>query len=251
MADYGGFSEPSSLDEMRGYILMQLGKPLICVEIPDMILDQIVMNAVNWFWKYSAGVGSHKEYIAIKLTTGRTKYKIPNLISVSKVTSSTGDGTINTLFSPMHNLIYRDWVVLGNYPGSCADSQGLALTTFDIAMGYLKDVDNHFGIKYQTRYDSEREVLSVYPEPRINHVILAEVNVKQAPQYLFKDILFRDLCVAMARKWWGNALGKFNVQIPGGGTIASADIYQRGKDEETEIKEQIRLESEPPAFLIG
>lgn len=253
MADYGGFSEPKSLDEMRGYILMQLGKPLICVEIPDIILNQIVMDTIQWYWKYASGSGSHEDYIAVRLTPNRTKYKIPNLVAVGESTVTGSDNNINTLFSPMHNLLYRDWVILGNYPGSNSggEGQGMLLANYDISMMYLKDIDRAFATKYRTRYDVEREVLSLYPEPRVESVLLIKAFVKQAPQFLFKDVTFRNLCVAKARKWWGSALGKFVIQIPGGGSISSDVMYQRGKDEETEIQEQIRYESEPPMFLIG
>ena len=41
------------------------------------------------------------------------------------------------------------------------------------------------------------------------------------------------------------------MQNPGGGTIASNEIYQRGHDDALAIEEQIRLESEPPIFGIG
>lgn len=253
MADFGGFSEPRSLDEMRGYIFMQLGKPNICVEVPDVILNQIVMDAVGWFWSYANGLGSHEEYIVLKMSPGRTKYKIPNLVAVGESNASGSDGGINTLFSPMHNLLYKDWVILGNYPGSggSGEGQGMSLATYDIAMMYLKDIDRAFGLKYRTRYDMEREVLSVYPEPRIEHALIIKAFVKQAPQFLFKNVMFRRYCVARAREWWGNSLGKFLVQIPGGGTIAANEIYQRGHDEAVTIEEQIRMESEPPIFCIG
>lgn len=250
--DYQMFSEPSTLDQMREYILMQLGKPNICVEIPNQVLDMIIMDSVSWFWRYAADIGTHSDYLCLKVTTGRTKYKVPNLQAVGEVSPIQSNDGINTLFAPMHNLLYRDWVIFGQYPGGPNDgAQGLSLTSYDITMSYLKDIDSHFGTRYLTKYDTEREVLSIYPEPKFDHVLLIKVFIRQAPKFIFKNPLFRRYVVAKSRQWWANMFGKINMTLPGGGTVNHDIMYSRATDEINMIEEQIRLESEPPVFLIG
>ena len=41
------------------------------------------------------------------------------------------------------------------------------------------------------------------------------------------------------------------MTLPGGGTVNHDIMYSRAMDEINMIEEQIRLESEPPVFLIG
>lgn len=246
------FTEPKTLDQFRQYILMQLGSPMICVEVPPIIIDQIVMDTVGWWWKYSRGIGTHEEYIALRMTPGKSKFRIPNLQAIGEIAPVQAADGINVLFSPMHNLLYRDWVIFGQYPGGPNDgSQGLSLAGFDISMMYLKDIDRAFGTKYRGTYDSEREVLSIFPEPKFEHILLVKAFVRQAPQFLFKDPLFRRHAVAKTRSWWAQTLGKFEISIPGGGKINADTMYQRAFDEITKIEEQLVGESEPPVFGIG
>ena len=250
--DYSLFSEPQTLDQMREYILMQLGKPVICVEIPDVVINQIIMDSVAWFWRYANDIGTHEEWIILKIVPGKSKFKIPNLQAIGEIAPIQASDGINTLFSPMHNILYRDWVIYGQYPGGPNDgSQGLGISGYDITMMYLKDIDNHFGTKYRAKYDTEREVLSIYPEPRFAHAMMVKAFVRQAPQFIFKNPLFRRYAVAKARSWWGQMLGKFDISMPGGGKINSDTMFQRAQDEIDKIEEQIRMESEPPVFGIG
>jgi hypothetical protein len=58
------------------------------------------------------------------------------------------------------------------------------------------------------------------------------VYKKQPIQNLYNNPLVKKLCVARVKKLWGLILGKYKIQIPGGGTSNGDSIHQEGVDEE-------------------
>jgi hypothetical protein len=81
----------SSKEELKKYILVELGAPILKVELADIQMEQLIDSAIATFHRYNAGEGSIYEYGAFEAKAGKTLY---NLRSIGdEVASIIGDGS--------------------------------------------------------------------------------------------------------------------------------------------------------------
>lgn len=100
-----------TLVELRAYILRKLGSPVICVELSTEQLNDIIMDAVRYCQKYLTDEGNYKDYLAIQLNPGQTKYKLcEELESIIDFQTSDWLGSINDMFSFPAQMMYSDFV---------------------------------------------------------------------------------------------------------------------------------------------
>lgn len=100
-----------NLLELRNYILRKLGSPVICIELSTEQLNDVIMDAVRYCQKYLDDDGKYKDYLAIELAPGQTKYKLcDDLDSVIDFQTSDWLGSINDMFSFPAQMMYSDFV---------------------------------------------------------------------------------------------------------------------------------------------
>jgi len=240
----------------RTYIKQRLGWPLINIELHNDHMDMIADDAVETFNRYNYGNAAYFDYYTLSVTSGVDEYSLSgnNIQDIYDFQFSMGADGINTLFSPTHDLLYDAWVVKGGYPGGPGGSiagQGMVLSDYDIGMMYLEEIKRRFGREYRVLWNSNREVLKLIPTPNKDITGVLLLYKKETLANLYNNILFRDLCVAKARKLWGEILGKFTVTLPGGGTFNGADIKTQGIEEEKAAMERVIGESEPIDFYVA
>jgi len=242
----------TSLETMRDYIVKMLGGPVINVELDNTQLDQIIFDSVEDFNRYNYSEGSHKDYIIITLSAGQDEYSLSgqHVQDTCDLQLSLGVDGINTLFSPTHELLYQDWVVKGNYPGG-GGGPGMVMADYDISMMYLEEIKRHFSKEYTCYFRSGSETLKITPTPKTSLTGAVFVYKKETAANLYNNQLVKRLCVARAKKLWGEILSKYSAQLPGGGTYNGEAIYQRGATEETEVMIRIQQESPPIDFQVG
>jgi hypothetical protein len=101
----------SSKEELKKYILVELGAPILKVELADVQMEQLIDSAIAEFHRYNAGEGSIYEYGAFEARAGKTEY---NLRSIGdEVASIIGDGskppTGTELQTIMAELATKKW----------------------------------------------------------------------------------------------------------------------------------------------
>ncbi|HON83424.1 MAG TPA: hypothetical protein PLI22_04730 [Caldisericia bacterium] len=242
----------TTMEDMRDYIKLMLGFPVINVELSNNQIYQVIYDAAQIFWRYGYDEANYRDHAILNLTSGTDEYSLSgtDIINVVDFDFSFGVDGINTLFSPTHTLLYKDWVVRGNYPGG-PGVQGLVLTDWAIGMNYLEEIRNTFGKMYTAYYRPLTETLKIFPTPKEDITGVLIVYKKMAMASLYNHVLFKELCVAKAKKLWGFNINKTNITLPGGGTINGAEIKAEGKEEEKEAIDKLRSESSPIDFLIG
>jgi len=127
---------------------------------------------------------------------------------------------------------------------------GLELASYQIAMMYLTDIKEKLGKIYNVNWNPMSGLLMITPTPRENIVGVLQLYKREKIENLLNDNLVKKLCLAKTKKLLGSILGRYNMQMPGGGSINYDVIHQEGIDEERDILEQIRLESEPPSEIF-
>ena len=75
-------TEIQNMAQMRNYVKMMLGSPVICVEISDEQLNYIIGDAIRYVQRYYFGQGNYRDYLVMELVPGQTHYKILLLLQM-------------------------------------------------------------------------------------------------------------------------------------------------------------------------
>lgn len=242
----------TTLQGMRDYIKRQLGAPVICVEIANEQLDDLICDAIKDMHRYLIGEASYKTYMSFQLSAGVSAYTIADdLEAVVDFTTMQGMNGINQLFTVEHNILYND-LVGGQMLGTGIDAgTGYVLGNWTAQMMYLEEIRNEFGTLYSCQYSPLSKQMIVVPTPKETIYGLLEVFKREDSALLYNHILFRRLVVSRAKKLWGLHLKKYSLTLPGGGTINGSEIYSDGVTEEEKAFEAIQKEAAPAMIMIG
>jgi hypothetical protein len=248
----------TALDEMKAYVLRQLGSPTICVELSDDQLRDVILDSVRYVQRYYLNVGSHRDYLIMEVKRGVSHYKLcQELESVVSFEISNGlAGGINDLFTVTHNLLYNEMHSMNGwqFSGSCwgnNSSYGDILGSWNATLVWLKELKNDFSPAYQVKFNNLTKELSLWPSPKKDSLGLIEVYKRQRAVEIFNNPQFRKLVVASAGKIWANALSKYNITIAGGGALNAGTLYSNYKEDYDKAVERIDKESPNGYFFVG
>lgn len=247
-----------NIAQLRNYIKLMLGSPVICIEISDEQLNYIIGDALRYVHRYYFRRGHFRDYLIMELQPGKTHYKIcQELETVVDFQTSNWLGDINELFTLPHNALYDSVMSMNSssiFRGSCYGNSagyGDMLGNWNASLMWLEQAKIDFGEAYQVRYNEAEKELSVWPTPRKPVRGIMEVYKRQRSIKVFNDIMFRKLVVAWAGQVWTNALRKYSLTIAGGGSLNADSLYSSYKEQYDWCLEQIRLESPPGEFWMS
>lgn len=249
----------TTLSDFRNYIKLMLGFPVVNIELADAQIDQIIEDSVQDFQRYTYGEGTYRDVLVITLSAGVSAYQLdPDVIdSVFDISLSQASNDINALFTPAHTLLYNDFIN-GSMLGFGGASSGptnlggaMSLASYDTAMIYLKEIEDHFCRKYTADFNPNSGMLRIWPCPNIDCQAMLQMHRKETAVNLYNNSLLKKLTKARCMILWSVTTGKYSITLPGNGTLNSEMLRSIGeKDEEAAIT-AIRMESEPPVFFIG
>jgi hypothetical protein len=245
-----------SLEEYKDYLLHRCGYPVINVEVDrDTQMEEIAYDTIQYFQNYNYPEGSFLDYYIMSVSANQKTYSLSgtNINGACDIELSIGIDGINSLFSPSHSLLYSDFVRKGSVLGTDSPdySPGLTLTSYDVAMLYLKEIKNQFGKGYTVQYNRQRETLTINPTPSENLLGIIYLYRKDDAINLYNHPLVKDLGYAKTLIAWGQNLAKYDATMPDGISMKGTDIMQRGIEMEEKVKAQIVSESEPTDFFMG
>ena len=242
----------TTIEEFRDYVKIELGAPVICVEVSNDQIDHSIFKAIDVFNRYNYSEGNYEDFIVVSVSAGTSAYDMPSDISEAIEFVIQDSKGINTLFTNQHNLLYNDWVVNGNYPGGNGSNNysGLELAQYDTSMMQLQEVKDRFGSLYRAVINPNTKKLNLVPTPQENGTALVNVYRKTSALTLYNNFLVRELAVAYTMKIWGRNLKKTVIQLPGGGSVNGDSIFQDAKEDIERIIEDIKGETEQGEFWI-
>lgn len=252
MADH----EIQNIPQLIAYIKGQLGSPVICVEISDAQLIDIIRDMVQYIQRYYYREGNYRDYLCMELQPGKTHYKLcQELESVVDFQTASWLGNINELFTISHNILYDQMMGMNNfnYNGMCYgdSSYGDVMGNFNAQLVWLEQVKFDLGESYQVRYNMKEKELSVWPTPKRPVHGLIEVVKKQKSFKIFNDYWFKELVVCKAGMIWTNALRKYSLTIAGGGQLNGDSLYSSYKERYDAAIERIDKESPHGFIYVG
>lgn len=247
-----------NMAQMRNYIKLMLGSPVICIEISDQQLNYIIGDCIRYIQRYYYRQGHYRDYLVLELQPGKTHYKIcQELETVVDFQTANWLGDINELFTLPHNALYDSVMSMNSssiFRGACYGNSagyGDVLGSWNAALMWLEQAKIDFGESYQVRYNEKEKELSIWPTPRKPVRGIMEVYKRQRSIKIFNDVMFRKMVVARAGMVWTNSLRKYSITIAGGGQLNADSLYSSYKEEYDYCLENIRLESPPGEFWMS
>lgn len=240
----------TTLTAMKNYVKGQLGSPVINIEMTEAQLEQCIEDAGQIINRYLYGEAVYEDYITFSATSGTDEYNLSgnNITEVFDFEYSTGTNGINTLFSPINMVLYDDWVVKGNYPGGGSNTN---LSHYVLQMNMLEDVQRMFQREFRVDWRPQQQTLKITPTPTQDLVGILKVYKKSTMSEIYNHPFMKKLSVAKAKQLWGFILGKYQINLPGGGATNGSEIKQDGKQDEEEVMIKIQEEGEPPIFFVA
>ncbi len=255
----------TNLEQMKHYVLVQLGFPVLNIEVSDEQLENAIEDTCQDFSRYNYEDGSFRDYFLLQCVPGvmdypvssvrdfKTSATLDNIESIWDYSVSFGMDGINTLFSPSHILLYNQYVEQGNYPGgpNGGSPGGLVLSNYQTAMMYMEQIDSMFGKMYSVNFIPGREVIRVTPTPTTPIVGVLIFWRKEYAYNLYNHPLVKKLAVARVGLRWGRNLNKYSGSMPDGLTINSDAIISEYKEQEEKWLERMWEESQSGDFIIS
>lgn len=246
------FNKITDLAGMRDYVKRSLGAPINCIEMDNSQIDQVIADAIDMFTRYMYGEGLFEDYFGFTISAGTSAYNL------SAYFDDTIEDTINLDMYQGFRYIDSAFGNIdafgGKYPSTSTFndyynrgmSEGMLIAGTDISLMYGEEWRNQFMTSYRVDFRQGSREMIVVPTPSTDGVGLLTVFRKEKAEFLFNHIIVKKLSTAFAMKLWGGLnLGKYNVTLPGGGTINFDNIYQMGVREEEYWLDRLMSEGEP------
>ena len=249
----------NNLSDFIVYIKRTCGDDVINVEVSDDQIIQIIEDTIQTYQKYNYGDGTYRDAFVLSLSAGVSAYQLTSAIdSITDIKVVDQNNGINDLFTVQHQLIYPQMMagtLIGGTGNGLAGpvSRGGAqiLADYDISMMYLKDIQDHFAKSFTAQYSSNTNIIRIWPNPEKETVAMIQVWRKEEAEKLYNNYHVKNLAVAKTLQQWGRHIIKYQVTLPGGGTINGQAFVDEGKEKERDTIENIKLESNPPIFFVG
>lgn len=247
----------NTLAEFRDYIRRQLGSPVICVEIDNTQLDDIICDTIALANRYLYGEGIYQDYLGFTVSAGVSAYDLSTVSGdviedVIDFDMSNQNGSMNSLFS-LTNFAAADifrgfgWGQGGYYNYG----QGMGLSQYQTTLIYAEEMKLLLGEPFRADFTPTTQTLRLVPSPTKNGMGLLSVYRKTAMEKMYNHIIIKKLATATAKKLWATNLKKYVLELPGGGQINGESLYADGVVEEERWLERLESEAEPAVFFVG
>jgi len=247
MGTYIDFSIKSR-DDLKDWILEELGDSLVTVELTDKQLDHAINSGLELYTEYA---DMQEDYIMMPLSgyeegvgMSLSGYNVRAIFTMDEGLTA----GVNQLFSVENQMLNN-----GTFPVKWGQ-QGSFLT-YELASQFMDMSRRMLCQKFDFNFDVRKQLLRLYPDPiqqtRRGYIVL---GIKTVPpeEELVGESYVKRLALAKAKIMLGRVRKKFEgVQLPGGGTI-DAEVGQEGKEEwDTARDEIVKWIGPHSAWYIG
>ena len=255
MSNYTNFSVKSR-QNLKDFTMIQLGYPLIQVEVTEAGLDSNIDQASEIFTKY---VVQEKKYLALDLSgyDSTSGFLMPEgVTSVYTLEDSFTNvgGSVGDLMSTK-NVLWN----AGSWPvclGSIASNNFRAggLTSLELVLDFSKLLNRMLGNGIKYEYNSTSRRLTIDPDPTKDHImgwITLGCNIIRPDDQQFGEEWIKRMTLALTKILVGRVRTKYTgVNLLGGGQI-DAKILDEGITERDKLMEEIMGYYHTPMFFVG
>ena len=243
-----------TLDQLKEWILIKLGAPLITVELTDQQLNACIGDAIQVYSKYAY---RPEQYLVVNLKfydpelgLDLSQFKVMSVKDISyqrdNIMWSQGDMFFGA-YAFMGQGQGSPFFGLGN--GNCVG----AWTTYQALTEFFSLTKRMLGSNPDFKYDRYTQRLRLMPAPLDSHAFIClTCNVEPPMDEYYGNDVVKSLSLAEAKILLGTIRKKFSgTQLLGSGTI-DAEIGEEGKEEKDKIMEDlIKQESKGQCFYVS
>lgn len=242
----------ASLDDLRQYILRQLGYPMHTIELTELQIDDAIDNAIERFCErhYNALM---KNTYKLDLSSDQNDYILPE--NVRAVIDVMPASNILGMCDHSEKLLLPLPGAYTNYLWQFADLQ--SITTYRMTRQTFEK-ELRIAIKYDFNYPSHKfrilgSISNLMMRMNGNSVMLLVYESAEDISDIFKDRWFKVYASALAKRQWGVNLQKYSeIPLPGGSTLNADKIIDQADREIERLETQLEEEYDtPPEFEIG
>lgn len=234
----------TSNEQLKDYILRQLGTPLVRVEVSD---DQIadIIDATIQEYSNFALEGELTKYLKMDITGPCSITLDPAVISIQKV--SKGGGITFGGYGGKGFVLDYYSLVSGGINVNDAINSTMMLSTQRAMM------DKFFGDDLTFTYNENKKKLEV--SEVFSGSIVIEMSTQYIPDavdYIFDHSWIKRMAIARVKLLQSDITGKYDSNLIGGSRINSDRMQQRAEQEIEVLKEELMKKWGGPApILIG
>lgn len=247
--------------ELTAYIYRRLGSPVVNVEIDPTQIPDIIDEAMSIFLSVAySGTQMKIKTIPVNTTTNVyiMDYTVSSILWIFNPQSVDMLGDLagpNSVFQ-VSDYLAQNFQKNGYFSGG--NGMILTYTAFQI---FAATMDMHFGIEVGYSYNSATKELFIYNLPQdvtqltIIYYDSVDPTNPEYPnyQYIYDDVIFKRLVVAIAKIQWGTNLIKYSGSpLPAGMTLNGEKILEEGnKQKELLMDELYSRYVLPTDFFVG
>ena len=280
--------QPSSRSELKTYCLLQLGDPVLEINVEEEKCDDIIDDALQYFQErhFDGVIRNYLKYkvtqndidrgrarggdtgnsAGITTTTATSTVGIsttfnweensnflevpPSVIGVTKIFHFDGSNTVtNNMFSVKYQMFLNDIYYWGS----------TELLSYAMMKRWLEDIDFLLTTEKQIRFNQRQDRLyldidwgSVTKDDWFVMDCFRTIDPNDFTR-VWNDSFLKKYTTALLKKQWGQNLLKFQgVKLPGGVELNGRQIYDDAEKDLDIIREQMSSTYElPPLDMIG
>lgn len=244
-----------TLKQLKDWMLVKMGYPLVQVELTDEQLNLCIADAISLYSKYAY---TPEKYLVVNLNFYEKDVGIDlsefNIMSVKDIALQRDNifGMQNDMFFGMYAFMGQGaggpmfGMGEGNYVGSWVTYHNLH-EFFDLSKRMT-------GNNPDFQYDKVTKRLVLFPQPigaYKDQKILLTCNVEPPIEEYYGNEYVRRLCLAEAKILLGTVRKKFsNIQLVGGGSIDTSIGDEGQNEKQAALEDLIRSESKGQFCVI-
>ena len=245
-------SVPTDRASFKEYCLRKLGKPVIEINVDDDQVDDLIDEALRYYWDYHFD-GSDKIYYKYQVTqtdiTNRYITMPDNVIGVINLFPVGQALNTNNLFNIRYQIALNDLYTLTS----------VSMVPYYMALQHVQFLEQMLVGQQPIRYN--RHINRLYVDMDWNIINIGDYIIAEAYQIVDPDVYSKvwgdrwlaRYAEALIKEQWGQNLKKFEgMQLPGGLKFNGQTIYNEALTERKSMEQEMIMNySMPVSDMIG
>jgi hypothetical protein len=237
----------ASKDDLKAYILRQLGGEAVNIEMTALNLDDCIADSIDEYLPVAFS-GVIERFIPITLLKGYNDYILPYDVYAVTMIHSVGMLGLGTT-SPANLFSMNQFIAADLYkPGTAK----IDLLGFELVNEAIQTMDIMFSKKISFDFNCISKILHLFASEEDQTVMLqvykkldlsgtAVSGGRYAEENIYNEKWVRNMCVAKSQKQWAQNLLKYGgTVLPNGGVLNAEFLYNEAKERVKELMEDLQ-----------
>jgi hypothetical protein len=240
-------------DDLISYIKLQLGAPIIRVNLTDNQFLTAIDNTLRYYRMYHYN-GSERSIVSYQISQTDIDNKY---LTLDKTINGIREVSISANGSMLgwHGITAVSfWDSFMTAAGGDSRYSVMSYMSLEQQLGDLRSVFNNKVVWNFSRVKYKLNIVTDWSKMVVGDYVIIECTKEVDPEEdpeVFNDTWFREMAVQQSKLIWGRVLGKFgNVSLPGGVVIDGAGMQGEAQAKIDELRAEIESKWQMPAMMI-